>query len=686
MSRLIHQVKHKHYLLLSLQLEYIFTGSTYNSKSYIITNESPAESEIKISSVVIDMTTNIVPNVAFDPNGTAGDPIGKDFTPNEGASATEYVSREFFAPVGNGGYQGLTINFDDFDPGETFKFSIDADHISIEGLPAPGPGEAGSITGLEMVGSIITVNFTDGTSYSHEIYSDGTDLGGLARIKSEVINPPSISINGSAASALVHSANHTVDITGGAPNGTVSLLRVEGAQFEGSYLLNFEPYEINNIIKIERLINIPLDASGSASVPLNLTKSDPEAGFNYILAVQEDGEDFGDLSNVIKLQYDPIFSANTTVTELTLIDSNTDEDLLQLQEGTVINLSELQGNEFSVRAITSGGEESVKFILDLEGSDTFGVDRNESSPPYALFGDKTSGSSTDYLGEPFPVGNYTLTVTPYEGNSATGLEGTPLIVHFSIIDQQVEMYTLEISADENGSASANPSESELEAGTSVTVTATPNEGYQFTGWANEVGSIISIANPYTFNIQSNTTLVAAFTRISTTNTVISYTLVDAENDVDLMTLTEGIEIDIATLPSNHLSIRANTGEGDESVSMTLSGPISQTRVENIEPYALLGDRFKSMDERNYIGVDFPLGDYKIEATPYTSDFASGTAGSVYVVNFKIIGDVDPTLTINELLLVNATTNETITNLTEGQTIDLGTYPQNTEFTIVCQCR
>ena len=265
----------------------IMTGSTYNSKSYIITNESPVESNIQISSVVVDMTTNIVPNVAFDPFGTAGDPVGKDFTPNEGTTETGYLSREFFAPIGNGGYQGLTIDFDDFDPGETFKFSIDADHISIEGLPAPGPGEAGSITGLESVGSIITVNFSDGTSYSHELYSDGTDLGGIARLKPEVINPPSISINGSAAPMLVHDANHTVDIFGGEPNGTISLLRVEGAQFEGSYLLNFEPYEINNIIKIERLTNITLDASGNASVPLNLTKVIPKQGLTTLLLLKK---------------------------------------------------------------------------------------------------------------------------------------------------------------------------------------------------------------------------------------------------------------------------------------------------------------------------------------------------------------------------------------------------------------
>ena len=309
-------------------------------------------------------------------------------------------------------------------------------------------------------------------------------------------------------------------------------------------------------------------------------------------------------------------------------------------------------------------------------------DQIESTPPYAIFGDNTSGSTTDYHGQVFPVGNYTLTATPYEANSANGAEGTPWTIHFSLVEGDVTTYTLQVGADVNGSASADPSETELISGTSVTVTAEPNEGYQFSGWANEVGSIISIANPYTFDLFGNTTLEAKFTLIPTTNTVTSFTLVDALNDVDLMTLTEGIQINIADLPTNHLSIRANTGDGDESVRMVLSGTISKVKVESVEPYALYGDSPNSSGGRNYTGADFPLGNYTIEGTAFTGNSASGNAGATNTLSFSIVGDSDPSLNISELLLINADTDQTIGSLTEGQVIDLSAYPANTNFAII----
>lgn len=44
----------------------------------------------------------------------------------------------------------------------------------------------------------------------------------------------------------------------------------------------------------------------------------------------------------------------------------------------------------------------------------------------------------------------------------------------------------------------------------ATITATPNSGYKFVGWANQSGVIISNANPYSFTVTNNTTLNAVF--------------------------------------------------------------------------------------------------------------------------------------------------------------------------------
>src|SRR5690606_31719376 len=75
-------------------------SSTYSSGSFKITNNSTAGQSIQ--SVRIDVSTALLPDVAFDPHGTAGDPVGKDFTPNSGASQTGLQGRQFGGALHNG--------------------------------------------------------------------------------------------------------------------------------------------------------------------------------------------------------------------------------------------------------------------------------------------------------------------------------------------------------------------------------------------------------------------------------------------------------------------------------------------------------------------------------------------------------------------------------------------------------
>lgn len=60
----------------------------------------------------------------------------------------------------------------------------------------------------------------------------------------------------------------------------------------------------------------------------------------------------------------------------------------------------------------------------------------------------------------------------------------------------------------NGSVSGSGS---FDIGASVTATATPNQGYEFVEWRlNGTSQVVSTANPYTFNIQEDTDLIAIF--------------------------------------------------------------------------------------------------------------------------------------------------------------------------------
>ena len=95
---------------------------------------------------------------------------------------------------------------------------------------------------------------------------------------------------------------------------------------------------------------------------------------------------------------------------------------------------------------------------------------------------------------------------------SSGDTGTPLSINFSLINPSPTTYSLNLTNDGNGSAAASPNEP-YNAGTSVTVTANPNNGFEFENWTNSNGVVVSTANPYTFSINANTSLRANFKEI-----------------------------------------------------------------------------------------------------------------------------------------------------------------------------
>lgn len=274
-------------------------ASTFGGASFQITNNAPTANITKVS---YDMSTGFLPNMVFDPQGTAGDLTAKDFQINQGVGGT--TTNAFTQPLGNGGFQGLEVTFTDFAPGETFTFSVDQDPTSVEGLGAPGPNESGSVSGLEQVGTTIIVEFSDGSTYTTNLYSDGSNAGATSVAKAGLIAAPVISISGLNSPDISNTASQTLEITGGPANGTVSLLQVEAGFFEGANNLNQEPFEVNSVISVDRSTAIQLDGSGNASVAVTLLDTDAEAGYNYFIAAVEDGGDFGLTSNTLIVEYD----------------------------------------------------------------------------------------------------------------------------------------------------------------------------------------------------------------------------------------------------------------------------------------------------------------------------------------------------------------------------------------------
>ncbi|MFD1140997.1 malectin domain-containing carbohydrate-binding protein [Larkinella insperata] len=114
--------------------------------------------------------------------------------------------------------------------------------------------------------------------------------------------------------------------------------------------------------------------------------------------------------------------------------------------------------------------------------------------------------------------------------------------------------------------------------------------------------------------------------------VVSFTLMNADNEQPIKVLTSGEQLNLATLPTRNLNIRVNTSPTTVgSVRMVLSGQQSRTQTETGAPYALFGD-----SNGSYNNWTPAVGSYSLTATPYTGASASGTAGTALTISFRVI--------------------------------------------------
>ncbi|MEO1552529.1 MAG: TadE/TadG family type IV pilus assembly protein [Pseudomonadota bacterium] len=75
---------------------------------------------------------------------------------------------------------------------------------------------------------------------------------------------------------------------------------------------------------------------------------------------------------------------------------------------------------------------------------------------------------------------------------------------------------------------------------------------------------------------------------------------------------------------------------DDSVRFTLSGPESQNRIENVEPYAMFGDSGIS----NMVGEPFDMGEFSLRIQVYDGGSASGTELFDETINFTLVLEDD----------------------------------------------
>ncbi|HEY5326972.1 MAG TPA: ice-binding family protein [Mucilaginibacter sp.] len=102
------------------------------------------------------------------------------------------------------------------------------------------------------------------------------------------------------------------------------------------------------------------------------------------------------------------------------------------------------------------------------------------------------------------------------------------------------------------------------AGTSVTVTATPNAGYNFTNWTNGA-TIASTSSSYTFALNANTTLVANFAVNTYTLTVTAVNGTVVKNP-DQPTYNNGTSVQLTATPNSGYTFTSWSGDATGSTN------------------------------------------------------------------------------------------------------------------------
>ena len=121
----------------------------------------------------------------------------------------------------------------------------------------------------------------------------------------------------------------------------------------------------------------------------------------------------------------------------------------------------------------------------------------------------------------------------------------------------------------------------------------------------------------------------AFSIVNEGDGIQGFVLVDANTNSDIMPLTDGMTLDLSTLPS-HLNVRADASDKVKSVRFELA-PTMYSRTEVVPPYALFGDI-----SSDYLGGSFETGSITLTATPF-SDSNGGQAGTPLSIAFEVTG-------------------------------------------------
>ncbi len=377
--------------------------------------------------------------------------------------------------------------------------------------------------------------------------------------------------------------------------------------------------------------------------------------------------------------------AGALLTSFTLVDAAANEDLLELREGTVVDLGEHATDSFGMRADAAAGAAIGSVDFELTGQQSHS--QTENLVPYSLYGD----AGGRLKGRALSAGAYRLRATVHAERNLGGAALQTLAVAFTVAapvsaDATLRALTLEgvTLAPSFGGATERYTASVGHGVTSVTVAAAPSDasatvafdpaadadpgtpGHQV---ALAAGDTVITVTVTAGDATTTKTYTVTVTRAGALLT--SFTLVDAAANEDLLELREGTVVDLGEHATDSFGVRADAAPGAAigSVGFELTGQQSQSKTENLVPYSLYGDA-----DGRLKGRALSAGAYRLSATVHAEPDLGGAALQTLAVAFTVVAPPPPVsadATLRSLTLDGVTLAPSFGGATERYTASVG---------------
>ena len=275
--------------------------------------------------------------------------------------------------------------------------------------------------------------------------------------------------------------------------------------------------------------------------------------------------------------------------------------------------------------------------------------------------------------------NVTLTAAPASGyqfsnwtSDASG-SANPLTVSMTgntsitAIFTAIE-YTLSVAA-QNGTITKSPNQSSYINGTDVTLTATPNAGYQFSNWS---GDASGSTNPLTVSMTGNKSVTANFTILPADQYTLSVTAAHGTitKSPDEASYDGGVEVTLTATPASGYVFSSWSGDasGNENpLTVGMTGNKSITANFTAIEYTLAvtgsnGNVTKSPDQNSYTSGS----SVALTANPASgyqfSNWGGDASGTANPLTVNMTGDKNITanFTVIEYTLAVSALNGTVT--------------------------